>query len=91
MLHVTTKQERYSVAARPLTERELNQLIDQTVQESKIWFDDPRSWLTYSGFLGFQIHRAMFQYQIGTYDNPQQIDEFVTGCYNLAMLEGYPV
>lgn len=91
MLHVPTKQERYSVASRKLTEEEFNQLVNQTVDESAIWFDDPRSWLSYSGFLGFQIQRAIFQYQIGSYEGIREIDDFVTACYNEAMSRGYEV
>jgi hypothetical protein len=84
MLNIPTKPEVYKVAARKLTERELNQLIRQTVNESRIWFDEPRSWLTYDGFLGFQIHRAVVIYQL---DAPE-INTFVTECYNTAMSEG---
>ncbi len=90
MINVKLKPETYSVASRKLTAREFKYLIIQTVDESRIWFDDPRSWLTYDGFLGFLIHRAVFQYQLGQHDN-REINNFVSGCYNLAMQEGYLV
>lgn len=95
MLNVKTKKEEYAVAAVPLTEQQLDCLVQQTVSESRIWFDEPRNWLTYGGFLGFHIHRAVFQYQLGyaedaSYD-PRIVDNFVSACYNLAMSEGYPL
>jgi hypothetical protein len=91
MIEILTKIEEYAVAARKLTEVEFKQLIQQVVDESRIWFDDPRSWVTYSGFLGFHIHRAVFQYQLGQYDESREINDFVTGCYNEALNRGYPV
>jgi hypothetical protein len=57
------KDEVYSVAARPLTPSEVEQVYYETERNVRIWFEDPRGW-TLDGFIGFHVSAAMFRFQL---------------------------
>jgi len=92
--HVRMKLERYSVAAAPLDDTEFDAAIHETVETAAIWFECPRAWPTFEGFLGKHIAEAQMRYQIGSDENgllrrPERTDQFVRACYWMARSYGY--
>ena len=91
--YLPTKLEEFSVVRRRLTEQELKHVVSEVYDLSLIWHEEPRSWLTYGGFLGMHIGRAQLQYQIGVYHDDadearQEINDFVEACHNYALANG---
>jgi hypothetical protein len=73
MLDIPRKKEVYSVAARKLTPEELKHVAYLCEKECRIFHEDPRAWPNYDVFIGHQINKFMFEYQIGL----DQLDEFI--------------
>jgi len=91
--YIPTKLEDYAIASRRLTAEELTQVVHEVYDDSLIWHEDPRSWLTYGGFLGMQISKASFRYSIGhccpsERESRQEINDFVEACQNYALANG---
>lgn len=88
-----TKKEEYAIVSRQLTEQEIQRVVEEVYDDTLIWHEDPRSWLTFGGFLGFQMSKAMFRYSIGHYgrddaENDAERNGFVQACQSYAIEQG---
>lgn len=58
------KIESYTVAARPVTQEELDgPVFCETEKDVRVWFEDPRGW-TLPEFIGFHVSKAQFRFQL---------------------------
>lgn len=91
--YLPTKKEEWAVVARRLTPDELRAVVHEVWDDATVWHDDPRGWFSYAAFLGCQISKAAFRYQIGHHHKDkaagnQEINDFVAACLNYAIEQG---
>ncbi len=88
-----TKKEEWAVVTRRLTSDELRAVVHEVYDDALIWHEDPRGWFSYAAFLGYQISKAVFRYQIGNHhkdqaEGNQELQDFVAACLNYAIEQG---